>query len=601
MAKPRLSVTALIAAIVISSGSISYLTSHQDQIYLSLHTDLSHHRHLSLLFNNNDLNQYRDPKSVAIRKEYDFENSPNNPNDSAAAPQTSLTSFYYPPNLNPLRPYSVDNALLAIKAFRYQAFYFVYDAQSDEFVVIHNMRICDHGCVRIFRIAPMIAFALRLNFPERFQGLQQQQQHDNIDANKEKYPNDGSSDFVFVVSTGDIPRLRQPCLLKENHCQAEKFAPILQFGSVYSDESFFPSMIAMPQPVRPHTPCFEEWHREGTICKDLQPIAMTPPENADNSDSGSSLNFKDGLVFGNELGLSWDQLIPQIIWRGTNFAFLHTMFPNMRPPKVDVDIEPKLDRFGRNIRGAINALWDMGDDVLLPRWRGVLLTSEAELEVQMAEMNGGGNDTRSLPWVNIKFTSCGVDNVKTPTSQIEEYQRFEQLGIRAIGERMSMVDQAKYKYHIDLGGGGGTTWTGTIEKLALPGLLFHHVTPSKDWFHDMLKPWVHYVPVKTDLSDLREMYEWAESHPNQAKEIADNGTKFARMMGTPEGFSMLYNNHVKAPLQRVIDAYQPKGGQVLSILGEQGGDELGVVARCTGRKGEPCIRLDGVDNAISQK
>lgn len=114
----------------------------------------------------------------------------------------------------------------------------------------------------------------------------------------------------------------------------------------------------------------------------------------------------------------------------------------------------------------------------------------------------------------------------------------------------------------------------------------------------MLKPWVHYVPVKTDLSDLREMYEWAESHPNLAKEIADNGTHFARMMGTPEGFSMLYNSNVKAPLQRVIDAYQPKGGQVLSILGEQGGDELGVVARCTGRKAEPCIRLDGVEMGI---
>ncbi len=464
MAKLRLSITALIAAIIISAGSIGYLlTSHKAQTYLSLHNDppQTHNRQLSLLFHNNDVNQYRDPKSVTIRKQYDVENSPNDPINAAAASQTSTASYYYPPNLNPLHPYSVDHAMLAIKAFRYQAFYFVYDAQSDEFVVIHNVKTCDHGCVRIFRIAPMVAFALRLNFPERFQGLQQlqrqrrqQQQYDNIDPNDDNYANDGSSDLVFIVSTGDIPRLRQPCVLQHNHCHSEQFAPILQFGSVYSDESFFPSMIAMPQPVRPHTPCFEEWHHKGTVCKDLQPMAMHPLENADdNAGGGGGGTFKDGLVFGDQLGLSWDRLIPQVIWRGTDFSFLHTMFPNMRAPKIDVDVEPKLDRFGRDIRGAINALWDMGDDVLLPRWRGVLLTSEAELEVQLMETDGDGNSNRSLPWVNIKFTSASVDNIKTPTHQIEEYQRLERLGIRAIGEPMSMVDQASYKYHIDLGGG----------------------------------------------------------------------------------------------------------------------------------------------------
>jgi hypothetical protein len=50
------------------------------------------------------------------------------------------------------------------------------------------------------------------------------------------------------------------------------------------------------------------------------------------------------------------------------------------------------------------------------------------------------------------------------------------------------------EYHINLGGGGGTKWTGTIGKLALPGGLFHHITPK-------------YMLIATDLSNLQERYD----------------------------------------------------------------------------------------------
>lgn len=51
--------------------------------------------------------------------------------------------------------------------------------------------------------------------------------------------------------------------------------------------------------------------------------------------------------------------------------------------------------------------------------------------------------------------------------------------------------------------------------MALPGLLFHHMTPTKVWFHDLMIPWVHFVPVSLDLSDLRQKFIWAESHPEE--------------------------------------------------------------------------------------
>ena len=122
---------------------------------------------------------------------------------------------------------------------------------------------------------------------------------------------------------------------------------------------------------------------------------------------------------------------------------------------------------------------------------------------------------------------------------------------------MAAEEQAMYKYLIDIAGGGGTTWTGTHSKLGLPGLLFHHITPTKDYFHDHIKPYVHYVPVAPDLSDLKEKFEWAESYPGQARTIANQATTFARYLASPEGFERLFQEDFVKPLQRIIESYQP--------------------------------------------
>ena len=64
---------------------------------------------------------------------------------------------------------------------------------------------------------------------------------------------------------------------------------------------------------------------------------------------------------------------------------------------------------------------------------------------------------------------------------------------------------------------GGTTHTGTISKLSMPGVLLHHETATVDSYHHSLIPWVHYVPVSSDLSDLRERVRWIEEHPEKKR------------------------------------------------------------------------------------
>ena len=87
-----------------------------------------------------------------------------------------------------------------------------------------------------------------------------------------------------------------------------------------------------------------------------------------------------------------------------------------------------------------------------------------------------------------------------------EYKEYDEVGI-ATGNFMAGPDIAGYRYHIDIGGGRGTIWTGTIEKLAMPGLLFHHITSAENYVHDRLVPWRHYVRVSPNLRDLKEKFD----------------------------------------------------------------------------------------------
>lgn len=52
-------------------------------------------------------------------------------------------------------------------------------------------------------------------------------------------------------------------------------------------------------------------------------------------------------------------------------------------------------------------------------------------------------------------------------------------------------------------------------------------SPYYEHFYHSLEPWVHYVPVKRDLSDLVERIKWAKDHDEDALKIAKNAREFA--------------------------------------------------------------------------
>lgn len=83
------------------------------------------------------------------------------------------------------------------------------------------------------------------------------------------------------------------------------------------------------------------------------------------------------------------------------------------------------------------------------------------------------------------------------------------------GENMvELYMQHKFALHLD----GETAPFLVLPMQLLAGLVvLKPDTPNHQWFYDGLQPYVHFVPVKSDLSDLTTKIEWLRHNPDQAK------------------------------------------------------------------------------------
>lgn len=79
----------------------------------------------------------------------------------------------------------------------------------------------------------------------------------------------------------------------------------------------------------------------------------------------------------------------------------------------------------------------------------------------------------------------------------------------------------QHKYVLSL---AGNTYSSSFKHaLRSGGCVVRQEERSYEWFEHFLIPWIHYVPVKWDLSDLTEQVEWALANDNQARKIAESG------------------------------------------------------------------------------
>merc|ERR1712032_1567541 len=107
-------------------------------------------------------------------------------------------------------------------------------------------------------------------------------------------------------------------------------------------------------------------------------------------------------------------------------------------------------------------------------------------------------------------------------------QRADALRRDPAAPQVKMEDHCAYRFLLDI---RGVTASFRFRHLFLcRSLVFHVVAEPEwlEWFHAGLVPWVHYVPVKKDFSDLASKVQWALDNDDMAEQIAETGFAFVR-------------------------------------------------------------------------
>jgi len=80
---------------------------------------------------------------------------------------------------------------------------------------------------------------------------------------------------------------------------------------------------------------------------------------------------------------------------------------------------------------------------------------------------------------------------------------------------------------------GNTFSSRLMRSLTSRSLLFKAGLFS-EWFDERIQPYVHYMPVRFDFSDLQSKLEWAITHDKEAQAIAEQAALQARLFIRPE-------------------------------------------------------------------
>ncbi|KAJ3295306.1 Glycosyltransferase Family 90 domain containing protein [Rhizoclosmatium sp. JEL0117] len=102
----------------------------------------------------------------------------------------------------------------------------------------------------------------------------------------------------------------------------------------------------------------------------------------------------------------------------------------------------------------------------------------------------------------------------------------KQLGeLYPVKSQVSFKQTVQFKYLLVV---DGNTWPSRLSRYLQSNSVILLATAFTDWYMWMLEPWVHYIPVRMDLTDLEEKLRWAKDHEKEVKEIVKRAQTFIK-------------------------------------------------------------------------
>lgn len=114
-----------------------------------------------------------------------------------------------------------------------------------------------------------------------------------------------------------------------------------------------------------------------------------------------------------------------------------------------------------------------------------------------------------------------LDAALTKLAHLPASQRDMFIGLGMVAPVVPFDEFLRYRYLLNVDG-YCCAWISLFTKLASSSLVVKVDSEYSQWYYEDLTPWRHYVPVKNDLSDFLELYEWMVTSDAEVKQIVQN-------------------------------------------------------------------------------
>jgi hypothetical protein len=130
-------------------------------------------------------------------------------------------------------------------------------------------------------------------------------------------------------------------------------------------------------------------------------------------------------------------------------------------------------------------------------------------------------------------------------------------------------DHVMYKYLASIDG-NTCAWRRVPWIMLSNSVLLKQETSTIEWFYPALKPYVHYVPMNTRLTNIFQQLSWMEGHDTQLQQISKNAQNFVKNNLMPEDIEshtvIILNEYHKLHKEQKIKATLPAYEKCANIV-----------------------------------
>ena len=174
-----------------------------------------------------------------------------------------------------------------------------------------------------------------------------------------------------------------------------------------------------------------------------------------------------------------------------------------------------------------NILWQNKKNIAIFRGSstgsGVTFETNQRLKVSYLSYNNKIDKNDGLPFLN-----AGITSWNSRIKKIMGSPKLQSIDISKIPfslvPYMTYEEQCEYKYILHIDGHVSAFRLSTL--FSSNSLILIVESEWKSWISELIKPYVHYVPIKKDLSDIYSQISWCKNNDDKCKEISSNAKVF---------------------------------------------------------------------------